>query len=473
MRFQRAIAIGLLVSMPAHAADLPDLGESSRTALSEIQEDQLGRVIMRQIRAHRDYVDDAELTDYLNSLGDRLAANSNDPSRHFEFFAVKDPTINAFALPGGYIGVHTGLIAAARNESELAGVLAHEIAHVTQAHIARMVDAQKTSGLISLAALAVAILAARSNPEASRAAMTISQAMNVQSQLDFTRDNEREADRVGLQALVGAGFEPAGMASFFERLQAQGRLYENNAPAYLRTHPLTFQRIADMQNRVASLPYRQHEDSLEFRLLRARVWAEEGGAAEAVKRFRALVEAGPGDPAGWYGLARAALRDGRPQEAGQAVMRLDALHATSPLVDILAAEVAQKEGRPADAVSRLAAALGRHADHRPLSYAYARALLDARRAEQALRFLEEQLLTWPEDIALFQLKAQAHEALGQQLDAHLAQAEAYSRQGATGAAIEQLQFAQRTADRDFYKRSIIEARLAELRARQRQEDKPR
>ncbi|MCU0840505.1 MAG: M48 family metalloprotease [Thiobacillaceae bacterium] len=473
MRFFRAIAASLLVVLPVQAVDLPDLGESSRTALSEIQEDQLGRVIMRQIRAHRDYVDDAELTDYLNNLGDRLAASSTDPSRRFEFFAVKDPTINAFALPGGYIGVHTGLIAAARSESELAGVLAHEIAHVTQAHIARMVDAQKSSGLVSLAALAVAILAARSNPEVSRAAITLSQAMTVQSQLDFTRDNEREADRVGLQALLGAGFEPAGMASFFERLQAQGRLYENNAPAYLRTHPLTYQRIADMQNRVASLPYRQHEDSLEFRLLRARVWADEGTAADAMKRFGARVEADPGDPAGWYGLARAAWRDNRPDEARQAVRRLDALRASSPLVDILAAEADQKGGRPADAVNRLASALARHSDNRPLSYAYARALLNAQRADQALAFLEGQLRTWPEDIALFMLKAQAHEALGQLLDAHLAQAEAYSRQGATGAAIEQLQFAQSTRDRDFYKRSIVEARLAELRARQRLEDKPR
>jgi predicted Zn-dependent protease len=186
-----------------------------------------------------------------------------------------------------------------------------------------------------------------------------------------------------------------------------------------------------------------------------------------------MAQADADEAAGWYGLARAALRDGRVDEARKAVQRLDALRATSPMVDILAAEVDQRLGRPAEAVTRLASALQRHSDNRPLSYAYARALLNAKRADQALRFLDEQLLTWPEEIALFLLKAQAHQALGQTLDAHLAQAEAYSRQGAIGAAIEQLQFAQQTKDRDFYKRSIIEARLAELRLRNQREERSR
>ena len=469
MRFRHAIALALIVAFPIRASELPDLGESARTAFSEAQETRLGREIMQQIRASRDYLDDADITDYLNAVGDRLAASSPSPYRHFQFFVVRDPTINAFALPGGYIGVHTGLIAAARTESELAAVLAHEIAHVTQNHIARMVDAQKTSGLASLAALAVAILAARSNSQVSQAAVTLAGAMNVQSQLDFTREHEREADRIGLQTLVQAGYSPAGMPSFFERLQAQGRLVESSAPAYLRTHPLTYQRIADMQNRVATMPYRQHQDSLEFRLVRARVWADEGDAARALQRFETSVAADADDIAAWYGLAYAALRAGQTQRAGQAIERLDALGPHSPMVAGLALEVEQALGQIERALARGKTALTRHSAHRPLAYTYTRALLDAKRPAEALRFVDEQLLTWPDDPALYALKARAYTDLGETLDAHLAQAEAHIRQGAVGAAIEQLQLALRSGSADFHKLSIAEARLREFRALQQRE----
>jgi len=464
MRLRHAIALALIVAFPIRASELPDLGESARTSFSEAQEARLGREIMQQIRASRDYLDDAEITDYLNAVGDRLAASSPSPYRHFEFFVVRDATINAFALPGGYIGVHTGLISAARNESELAAVLAHEIAHVTQNHIARMVDAQKTSGLASLAALAAAILAARSNSQVSQAAVTLAGAMNVQNQLDFSRDHEREADRVGLQTLVQAGYAPAGMVSFFERLQAQGRLVETSAPAYLRTHPLTFQRIADMQNRVADLPYRQHQDSLEFRLVRARVWAEEGEAARALQGFEARVRSDADDVANWYGLALAALRAGQPMRAGEAVQRMDALGVQSPMLASVAMEVEQALGQIDRAIARGKTALKRYSAHRPLAYTYIRTLLNANQPAEALRFIDEQHLTWPEDATLYALKARAHADLGQRLEAHLAQAEAHVRQGAVGAAIEQLQLAVRSGSGDFHKMSIAEARLRELKA---------
>lgn len=466
MRLRHAIALALIVTLPAPASELPDLGESARTALSAAQEARLGREIMRQIRASRDYFDDAEITDYLNTLGDRLVASSPSPDRHFDFFVVRDPSINAFALPGGYIGVHTGLISATRNESELAAVLAHEIAHVTQNHIARMVDAQKTSGLASLAALAIAILAARTNSQVSQAAVTLAGAMNVQSQLNFSRDHEREADRVGLQILMQAGYSPAGMVSFFERLQAQGRLLETNAPAYLRTHPLTYQRIADMQNRVVKMPYRQHPDSLEYRLVRARVWAL-ADAARALRAFEARAKTEADDPATWYGLALAALRAGALKQASRALAQLNAMNAQSPMVASLAMEVEQALGHTDRALARGKTAVGRYSAYRPLAYTYARTLIAANQATEALRFIAEQLLTWPEDAVLYALKAQAHAELRQHMDAHLAQAEALVRQGELGAAIEQLQIALRSGD-DFHKMSIAMARLRELRAIERE-----
>ena len=464
----KATAAALLLVFSVHsvvAAGLPDLGDSSRATLSESQEDQIGREIMRQVRDDADYLDDPVLEDYLANLGDKLASASPEPGRHYEFFPVRDSSINAFALPGGFIGVHTGLVSATRNESELAGVLSHELAHVTQHHIARMVGSQQLSGIATLAALAVAILAARSNSQASEAVIATAQAMNIQNQLDFTREHEREADRVGLQILNDAGFAPLGMVTFFERLQSQGRLYENNAPAYLRTHPLTYQRIADMQNRVAQLPYKQHANSLEFLLVRARIQANEGEAADALRRFEAQVQANP-DPAAWYGLARAALRAGKPERAHTALARLDSSKATSPVVLALKAELALNERQPSQAIELLARAMPAHASYRPLAYLYAHALLAAGKPREALIFVGEQQRTWFADARLYALLAEAHQALGELTQSHLAQAESYALQDRQNAAIEQLQLAQKSGGADFYTLSIIDARLREMKQRQ-------
>ncbi len=449
----------------ALAAGLPDLGDSSRAALSESQEDQIGHEIMRQVRGEADYLDDPILEDYLNTLGDKLAAASPESRRHFDYFPVRDPSINAFAMPGGFIGVNTGLISATRNESELAGVLGHETAHVTQHHIARMVGDQNFTGIATLAALAVAILAARSNSQVSEAAIASTQALNIQNQLNFTRANESEADRVGLQIMTGAGFEPQGMVTFFERLQAQGRIYENNAPAYMRTHPLTYQRIADMQNRVARMPYHQHVDSLEFQFVRARIQANEGEPAMALHRFEVLVQTDP-EPANWYGLASAALRAGKLERANAAMAQLDASKVSSPIALSLKAELALGERQYSRAVDLLAHAIPQFASYRPLTYLYARALLAAGRPREALIFVGEQQRTWLADARLYSLLAEAHQALGEMTQSHLAQAESYALQERQSEAIEQLQLAQKAGGADFYTLSIIDARLREMKQRQ-------
>lgn len=465
MKYFRTITAALVIAYPAHAVDLPDLGEVSRVALSEAREDQIGREIMRQIRDSAEYLDDPVLTEYLGNLGDRLVAASPTPGRRFEFFPVRDASINAFALPGGYVGVHTGLISAARNESELAGVLAHEISHVTQNHIARIVDAQKNSGLISLLALAVAILAARSDSQVSQAAMVSAQAYNVQNQLNFTREHEREADRVGLQILSATDYSPQGMASFFERLQTQGRLYENNAPSYLRTHPLTYERIADIQGRLSHMPYHQHADSLEFTFVKARVQAAAGDAAEAVRRFEAQTKYDPDSLGAWYGLAMAAMRTSNLDQARRAAEVLVKRATASPLVTLLNAEILLAQNRPAEAITALGTALQRQSAYRPLVYLYARSLLRANRPQEALAFITEQQRTWLADHRLNALLSETYQALGKPTQAHLAQAEAYALLDRTDAAIEQLQLAQKGGQADFYTLSIIDARLRELKER--------
>jgi predicted Zn-dependent protease len=458
----RAVALALLLPFGVQSADLPDLGESSRGALTEIQEAQLGREIMRQIRADKAYLDDAEITEYLNSLGEKLVAANPDPSRQFQFFGVSDPTINAFALPGGFIGVHTGLISAARNESELAGVLAHEIAHVGQNHIARMVDAQKNNTLVTLAALALAILAARSNSQVSQAAMVGAQAYSVQSQLDFTRENEREADRIGFQTLENSGFAASGMATFFERLQDQGRLYENNAPAYLRTHPLTFERIADMQNRVAEMPYKQHQDSVEFDLVRGKVKAAEGDAKEALRQQAAAAKDRPDDLTSAYAWAASALRARDYPEARRALAQLEKM-AQSPMLDTLAARILSASGQRDPALARLKAGMSRYSGAKPLAYAYAETLLSAGRPGEAKTFLLQRQRLWPEDVTLYSLLSRANHELGRRAEGHLAQAEAYLRQDLASPAREQLELARKAGDGDFYTLSVVDARMRQVR----------
>ncbi|HZX30493.1 MAG TPA: M48 family metalloprotease, partial [Rhodocyclaceae bacterium] len=287
-----ALALAFVLALPSlHADELPELGDAASDDLSLATEKKIGQQIMHEIR-WRDpsYLDDPDVESYLNQLGSRLASASSDPAIGFHFFPVNDLSINAFAMPGGFIGVHTGLILSAQTESELAGVLAHEVSHVTQRHIARQISKEKQLSIASMLGMAVALLAARSNSQVASAAIVSGQATAVSAQLAFSRDFEREADRSGFEILSKAGFDVRGMSNFFERLQRAGRLYETNAPVYMRTHPITGERMSDMQNREHQVAYRQVPDSVDFQLVRARLKAQQGTPAEALRDFQALVK---------------------------------------------------------------------------------------------------------------------------------------------------------------------------------------
>jgi predicted Zn-dependent protease len=460
----RLLLLMLLGFMPGVLAQaLPELGDVSATAISPADEYRLGENIMREIRNDPAYYDDPEVADYVNSLGSRLLARSDASRQDFEFFVVRDPQINAFALPGGFIGLHTGLILAAQSESEVAGVVAHEIAHVTQRHIARMINQQNQSQLMSIAALAVAILAARSNSQIGEAAMAFGQAGVMQSQLNFSRDNEREADRVGLQLLEGAGFDPRGMAIFFERLQRATRIYEGGAPSYLRTHPLTFERIADIQNRIDNLPYRQVPDGLDFQLIRAKLRAESDTPREAVAFFEASLAERKflSETASRYGLVASLMRT---RDFVRAQKEIASLRKTpSPIIENLACRLADAAGRTADALRCYQDALRSYPGSRALFYGNAEQLLRAGQADAALKQVSVRIQSRPDDARLYAIQAQAYAALGNRLMQHRSQGEAYARSGRIGAAIEQLQIALKSGQGDFYQLSATEARLRELR----------
>jgi len=461
----RLILILALLAVPRAVADgLPDLGDVSQAGFSPLQERQLGESIMREIRADRSYHDEPEATDYINALGRRLASRSTDTRQEFDFFLIRDGQINAFALPGGFIGVNTGLMLAAQSESELAGVLAHEIAHVTQRHIARMIAQQKQSTVTSLASIAAAILLSRVSSDAAQAAIAFGQAGMIQSQLNFTRDNERDADRTGLQMLDQAGFDPHAMATFFERLQRATRVYESGAPSYLRTHPLGFERIADMQNRTQEFSYRQVPDSLDFQLIRAKLRSQLDAPRDAIAFFeQSLVERKYlSEAASRYGLALAHLRAHDTVLAQKEFGLLRKRVPSSPIVETLSCELAHASG-PAAALGCYRDALRRYPAYRALVYNGANALLATGRAGEALQLVEGRLRDGASDHRLYLLQARAYAALGKRLAQHRAQAEAYARQGNLGAAVEQLQIGLKSGDGDFFQMSSAEARLRELR----------
>jgi predicted Zn-dependent protease len=318
-----------------------------------------------------------------------------------------------------------------------------------------------------MVALAAAILLGRSRPDLASGAAVAAQAGAVQSQLAYSRDFEREADRLGLRALETAGFDPRAMASFFEKMQRASRIADDGTmPGYLRTHPVTFERIADAQNRAASLPYRQHPDSAECPMVRAKLRAEFGDARDAVSYFDAVVREGryASEAAARYGLANALLRARRTRDADAAVARLRKSGAEGPMIETLAARVKQALGDQERAAALLGDARKRYPHSRALLYAHVDALHEGGRDKDALTALTEPMRLYPKDAALHQLQAKCYAALGKRLLQHQAQAEVYVLHGSLPAAIEQLQLARSAGDGDFYQLSVVDARLKELRS---------
>lgn len=471
------LAIMAIVSISTMASQLPDLGDPSEAVLTPQAEKQLGEQTMLRVRASGGYFNDPEVNVYLNNLGQRLVAADAQigGKSEFFFFAVPSSEINAFALPGGYIGVNTGLILATESESELASVLAHEITHVSQHHFAHQMASQSGASLNSIATLVAVILAAGSgNGQAASAALTGLTAIQQQQQIDFTREHELEADRLGFNLLSQAGFDPYAMPVFFEHMQRRSRTHETQTPSYLLSHPITSERIAEALDRVEKLPYRQVQDNPDFHLVRALLRSYEGEPAETVARFKSELEEGRyrNRNAATYGYAAALLRN---KDYRGAISQLNALEREGlhhPMIEALAAITLQESGQRAAAQKRYQVALARYPDYLQLIYDYPRALISDRRFEAAASFAEAQLLRRRNDATLHQLAAEANAALGMRLKLHYHQGEFYAAQGNPGAAAEQFGLAIRANDGSFQDLLIVENRQREIRLAMGAPDQP-
>ncbi len=454
----------LLATFNLHGEGLPDLGDESQTVISPQMERQIGEQSMFQIRASEQYLSDPEVTDYLNRLGKRLVANSSEPSQPFEFFVIDDAAINAFALPGGFIGVNTGLIMLSQSESELASVLSHEISHVTQHHLARIISGRKYDSLAAMAAIAVAILAARDNPQAAQAGIVGTQGGLMQRQLDFTRTHEKEADRIGLDLLQQSGFDPHAMPSFFERLQKATQLVEGDTPSYLRTHPLTTERVADVENRVHQIPFKLVADSLDFHLMRARLNAMQKPPREAVSYFQSALgsQRFGNQIAQRYGLVLALLRDKQEKRAIQEFSKLYKQAPHNVSIETLAGRIRQLDKKDTGVLDFYRSALKEYPNHRALIYDYALLLLRTQRYSEALTLLDEQINRDGNDATLYELQARAYTALGRHQEAHHVLSYFQILHGNLRGAIEQLELA-KLAGNDYYQLSTIETELRQYR----------
>jgi predicted Zn-dependent protease len=485
-------------SVPADTVNLPNLGDTARADLSPIMERKLGEEIMSDIRRDRDYLDDDALLEYLNNFGDMLVSSApgarGETNTEYFFFAVRDPMINAFALPGGFIGVHSQLLLSAQSESELASVLSHEIGHVSQRHIARSIGQQKQDALLPLAAFLLAALVGKAGggSDAAMGVMMGGQALAIQRQLNFSRDYEREADRIGFQTMRAAGFDTTGMVAFFKRLQNTTRVY-GEAPAWLSSHPLTGERIADIQARIreAPKPGRIRPDSIDFHLVRARARVLQDESQQGRIDTRTTFETQLTEQntqhqvAAMYGLSYLSLKEGKLKEAQEWLDKARAGMRPRPgvfsaerpgsdgaaLFTGLDIEIKLAPGQPPQvldqAVQEAQAAHQKFPLSRALARQYADAMVADGKLEPAAQFLRDQVQQYRAEPKLYEKLAKTYAAQGKIALQHMALAESYVLSGALPAAVDQLNLARKAKDVSFYDQAVIDARERELQERQK------
>ena len=395
-----ATAVAWLAPVPA-ATELPDLGNAAAGVLSDAQEVRLGQRFMLQARYQFNFIEDPELEDYLNTLGRTLVAHSDAPNRSFRFMLINDPVLNAFAAPGGHISVYSGLFMKTKTESELAAVLGHEIAHVTQHHLQRMVSRAKQQTLPATAAMIAAILL---GGQLGAAALATTNAALADDQLRYSRDFEREADAIGIRTLGESGFDANAMAGFFGALEEQSRLLEGNVPEFLRSHPLSINRIAEAQSRANRYLDPPPAASSDFEHARAKLRAMAGGSAARVAAQFAdnlAMERYVSEAAERYGYALALARNAQYDSAQQEIARLIESHPDEPRYASARSQILMAAGHYDEAIALLAASTERFPEYRPLWYYYSDALLRTGQADAAKPVLRARIRAEPDNPHLY------------------------------------------------------------------------
>ncbi|MFM0211098.1 M48 family metalloprotease [Paraburkholderia sediminicola] len=477
---------------PIVTQQLPDLGNGGSGSLTPQAERKLGERVMRELRRDPNYLDDWLVRDYLNSVATKLSAAASalyigGYRPDFDLFAVRDTQINAFSLPGGFIGVNTGLIVTTQTESELASVLGHEMGHVLQRHIARMIPAGEHSSYAALVALLFGIVAgvlARSGDLGSAIAIG-GQAYAVDNQLRFSRSAEHEADRVGFLLLAGAGYDPYAMTTFFGRLD-RAAMSDTGIPAYARTHPLTGERIADMEDRARRAPYRQPHQAPEYGFVRARARLLQDRSrseyADEISRLRSEIEdrTAVNVAANWYGIAYGQMLLERYDDAAASLASSRAAFAasergvgepmrSSPSLDVLAADIARRAGRDDEAVRLAEFAQKRWPQSNAAIDIHIQTLLTLKRFTDAQALALKETRAQPDQPAWWMYLAQASAGSGDALTQHRALAEKFALEGAWPSAIRQLKEARGLKAIGYYDLATVDARLHEMESRYKEE----
>lgn len=469
-RFSCVLLAALVGSNPAAAPieteALPDFGDSSGAIISPEQEKQLGAGFMRQMRRYAPIIDDEEVEDYIQNLGDSLGKLSGYEGE-FTFFMLNARGINAFAVPGGFIGVHAALILESKSESEVASVLAHEIVHITQRHTARMIEAQQRTSIPAMAALLGAVALAAMNPEAGMGALMGVQAINAQRQINFTRANEREADRIGIQLLHEAGYNTYAMGDFFQRLQTASRYTDPDfIPEILRTHPVTVNRIAEARERAERLgaaPIR--EDSYDYHLVRTKLTVLGASDPAAVRRFykNALANGtGAHTSIARYGYVLGLTASNAFDKARIEVAKLLLEQPQILAFRLARANIELEAGNIDDALTLYAAIYRDNPNSRAAAYGYTNLLILADKPDVAKKQLRNLPFAARGDPKMYKLLAEAETRLGERANSHFSLSEYYRSLGELRLAMRQLRLAQEVPDLSNYHRLRIDARLDEI-----------
>lgn len=457
----------ITVTIPVKSADikLPSLGDSTSGIISQQQEHELGRAWLMAYRSRINEHHDPFLSDYLEQLLYKLVSHSELEDRRLELITINNPSMNAFAVPGGVIGIHTGLFRYAKSEHQLSSVLAHEIAHLSQRHFARRVEAQRKNTAATLAGmLASLVLAATVGGDAGLAGLTASQAASQQSSLNYSRQNEQEADRLGLKTMVSAGMDPRAMSAMFEEMLRITRYTGSRPPEFLLTHPLTENRVADARNRINQLPPRQYLDNLEFHLMRARALiAIDNNASVSLNRFQHELQGNTlNSQAARYGVVLSYIALGnytKAKESLKLLLQKSPNNLTYQMADIDLDRAQKKYDR---AISKTKKLLAYRSDSYPLRISLAESYLKANRYLESEQMLDTLTLSHPNSPEVWFQLAEVRGLAGNISGVHQARARYFILNGVFDQARDQLGYARKLLVNDFKQTAIIDQQLRDL-----------